>query len=124
MSSLSCYWSPLVHTLTPYLAGEQPKLDMFVKLNTNEHPYGPSPKVLAAIQQELHDGLRLYPDPSSDRLRQVLADYYHLRPEQVFVGNGSDEVLAHAFLGLLKHEQPLLFPDITYRSEERRVGRG
>lgn len=111
---MSRYWSPLVHTLTPYVPGEQPKLDNLVKLNTNEHPYGPSPKVLAAIQQELHDGLRLYPDPNSDRLRQVLADYYHLRPEQVFVGNGSDEVLAHAFLGLLKHEQPLLFPDITY----------
>lgn len=111
---MSRYWSSLVHTLTPYVPGEQPKLDNLVKLNTNEHPYGPSPRVLAAIQQELHDGLRLYPDPNSDRLRLVAADYYGLKPEQVFVGNGSDEVLAHAFMALLKHEQPLLFPDITY----------
>lgn len=111
---MSRFWSSLVHTLTPYVPGEQPQLDKLVKLNTNENPYGPSPRVLAAIEQELHDGLRLYPDPNSDRLRQAVAEYYRLTPEQVFVGNGSDEVLAHAFLGLLKHEQPLLFPDITY----------
>jgi histidinol-phosphate aminotransferase len=111
---MSRFWSSLVHTLTPYVPGEQPKLNKLVKLNTNENPYGPSPRVLEAIQQELNDGLRLYPDPNSDRLRQAVATYYGLTPEQVFVGNGSDEVLAHAFLGLLKHDQPLLFPDITY----------
>lgn len=111
---MSRFWSSLVHTLTPYVPGEQPKLTKLVKLNTNENPYGPSPRVLEAIQQELNDGLRLYPDPNSDRLRQAVATYYDLTPEQVFVGNGSDEVLAHAFLGLLKHDQPLLFPDITY----------
>lgn len=111
---MSRFWSSLVHTLTPYVPGEQPKLNKLVKLNTNENPYGPSPRVLEAIQQELNDGLRLYPDPNSDRLRQAVATYYDLTPEQVFVGNGSDEVLAHAFLGLLKHDQPLLFPDITY----------
>jgi histidinol-phosphate aminotransferase len=111
---MSRYWSSLVHTLTPYVPGEQPKLANLVKLNTNENPYGPSPRVVEAIQRELGDALRLYPDPNSDRLRQAIADYNRLSPEQVFVGNGSDEVLAHAFLGLLKHDAPLLSPDITY----------
>jgi histidinol-phosphate aminotransferase len=111
---MSRFWSPLVHTLTPYVPGEQPKRANLVKLNTNENPYGPSPRVLAAIRQKLGDGLRLYPDPGSDRLRSAAAGYYGLSPDQIFVGNGSDEVLAHTFLGLLKHEAPLLFPDISY----------
>lgn len=111
---MSRFWNPLVHDLTPYVPGEQPKLANLVKLNTNENPYGPSPRALEAMREELGDGLRLYPDPNSDRLRQAVADYYRLTPEQVFVGNGSDEVLAHAFLALLKHDAPLLFPDITY----------
>lgn len=111
---MSRFWNSLVHDLTPYVPGEQPKLANLVKLNTNENPYGPSPRALAAMRGELGDGLRLYPDPNSDRLRQAVADYYRLTPEQVFVGNGSDEVLGHAFLALLKHDAPLLFPDITY----------
>ena len=111
---MSRFWSPVVHQLSPYVPGEQPKIDNLVKLNTNENPYGPSPKVIEAIEAELGDGLRLYPDPSSVMLRQAAADYYGLELGQVFVGNGSDEVLAHLFQGLLKHEQPLLFPDITY----------
>jgi histidinol-phosphate aminotransferase len=111
---MSRFWSNIVHELTPYVPGEQPKLANLVKLNTNENPYGPGPKVLAALQAEVGDTLRLYPDPNSDRLRQAVADTYGLTPAQVFVGNGSDEVLAHAFQALLKHEQPILFPDITY----------
>lgn len=111
---MSKYWSPVVHELTPYVPGEQPKLDNLVKLNTNENPYGPSPKVLEALRLEVADSLRLYPDPSSDRLRIAVAAYYGLNMNQVFVGNGSDEVLAHVFHALLKHEEPLLFPDITY----------
>lgn len=110
----SPYWSPVVHRLTPYVPGEQPKLGKLVKLNTNENPHGPSPRVLAAIQAELSDALRLYPDPNAERLRQAIADYYGVAPMQVFVGNGSDEVLAHAFHGLLQQAAPLLFPDITY----------
>ena len=110
----SRFWSPVVHRLTPYVPGEQPKLTHRVKLNTNENPYGPSPRVLAAIQAELSDALRLYPDPNAERLKQAIADYYHVTPDQVFVGNGSDEVLAHAFHALLQHSTPLLFPDITY----------
>lgn len=111
---MSQYWSEIVHRLTPYVPGEQPKLQNLVKLNTNENPYGPSPKVLAALQAEAAESLRLYPDPDSSRLKAAIADYHGLQPGQVFVGNGSDEVLAHVFQALLKHEQPLLFPDITY----------
>lgn len=111
---MSRYWSELIHRLTPYVPGEQPKLQNLVKLNTNENPYGPSPRVIAALQAEAADSLRLYPDPDSSRLKAAIAGYHGLQPAQVFVGNGSDEVLAHVFQALLKHDQPLLFPDITY----------
>ena len=111
---MSKFWSPFVKDLVPYVPGEQPKLAKLVKLNTNENPYGPSPKAIAAMQAEVNDNLRLYPDPNSDRLKQAVADYYGVQTAQVFVGNGSDEVLAHAFHGLLQHGQPLLFPDISY----------
>lgn len=111
---MSRYWSPVVHGLTPYVPGEQPKLANLVKLNTNENPYGPSPKVLAALQAEIGDTLRLYPDPDSDRLKRTIAEYHDLHASNVFVGNGSDEVLAHAFQALLNHGLPILFPDITY----------
>ncbi len=111
---MSRYWSAVVHGLTPYVPGEQPKLSNLVKLNTNENPYGPSPKVLDAVRGEAADSLRLYPDPNSDRLRAGIAAYHGVNADQVFVGNGSDEVLAHAFMALLKHDRPILFPDITY----------
>ncbi|WP_300655941.1 histidinol-phosphate transaminase [Pseudomonas sp.] len=111
---MSKFWSPFVKDLVPYVPGEQPKLAKLVKLNTNENPYGPSPKAIAAMQAELNDSLRLYPDPNGERLKQAVADYYAVRLDQVFVGNGSDEVLAHAFHGLFQHDKPLLFPDISY----------
>jgi histidinol-phosphate aminotransferase len=111
---MSKYWSDIVHGLTPYVPGEQPKLNNLVKLNTNENPYGPSTKVLAALQAEAAETLRLYPDPNSDKLKATIAQNFDLNPNQVFVGNGSDEVLAHIFHALLKHSRPLLFPDITY----------
>ncbi len=111
---MSKFWSPFVKDLVPYVPGEQPKLAKLVKLNTNENPYGPSPKAIAAMQAEVNDSLRLYPDPNSDHLKQAVADYYGVQTAQVFVGNGSDEVLAHAFHGLFQHGQPLLFPDISY----------
>ena len=111
---MSRYWSAVVHELTPYVPGEQPKLPNLVKLNTNENPYGPSPKALEALRGEVGDSLRLYPDPLGERLKEAVAAFYDVAPSQVFVGNGSDEVLAHAFLALLKHDAPLLFPDITY----------
>ncbi len=111
---MSRYWSKVVDGLTPYVPGEQPKLPNLVKLNTNECPYGPSPRALAALRAEVGDTLRLYPDPNCDDLKQSIAAFYKLKPAQVFVGNGSDEVLAHIFLALLKHDEPVLFPDITY----------
>ena len=111
---MSRYWSELVRGLSPYVPGEQPQIPDLVKLNTNESPFGPSPMAIEAIRSAAADTLRLYPDPQSTQLREVLADYHGVTPEQVFVGNGSDEVLAHAFAGLLKQPRPLLFPDVTY----------
>lgn len=111
---MSKLWSDVVHKLTPYVPGEQPKLTNLVKLNTNENPYGPSPKVIEALKAEAAETLRLYPDPNSDALKAAIAHAYELNTNQVFVGNGSDEVLAHVFQALLKHDKPLLFPDITY----------
>lgn len=114
---MSRFWSQIVRDLTPYVPGEQPKIANLIKLNTNESPFPPSPKVRLAIQNELVDDaarLRLYPDPNADLLKQAVAARYAVRAEQVFVGNGSDEVLAHVFMALLKHDAPILFPDITY----------
>lgn len=111
---MSRYWSAFVHNLQPYVPGEQPKMANLVKLNTNENPYGPSPRVLEAIQMGVSDRLRLYPDPTSHELKQTIADYYKVNTANVFVGNGSDEVLGHIFHALFQHEPPLLFPDITY----------
>ncbi len=111
---MSRFWSTLTHDLKPYVPGEQPRMADLVKLNTNESSFGPSPRVLDALRGEATDALRLYPDPQATALRDALASYHKVDPEQVFVGNGSDEVLAHAFAGLLKHDAPLLFPDITY----------
>jgi histidinol-phosphate aminotransferase len=111
---MSRFWSSVVQTLTPYVAGEQAALRGLLKLNTNENPYGPSPRALAAISEAVTDTLRLYPDPTAYPLRAVIAESYGIDPDLVFIGNGSDEVLAHVFLGLLKHDAPLLFPDVTY----------
>ena len=111
---MSRFWSKTVHRLTPYVPGEQPKLANLVKLNTNENPYGPSPKALDAMRAVTGDELKRYPDPHSETLKAAIAAHHGVATGQVFVGNGSDEVLAHVFQGLLKHDKPLLFPDITY----------
>jgi histidinol-phosphate aminotransferase len=111
---MSRFWSPVVQTLTPYVPGEQPQMQRLVKLNTNESPYGPSPKALAAIEGQNTADLRLYPDPEGAALKQAIAKLHGLDANQVFVGNGSDEVLAHVFAGLLKQNEPVHFPDITY----------
>jgi len=108
------YWSDLARALAPYEPGEQPGEDILVKLNTNENPYPPSPEVVRAIASVGADRLRLYPDPESSRLCNAIAERYGLSPSQVFVGNGSDEILAFTFMGLLKHELPLCFPDVSY----------
>ncbi|MHB1883198.1 MAG: aminotransferase class I/II-fold pyridoxal phosphate-dependent enzyme, partial [Acidithiobacillus sp.] len=108
------YWSPALSELLPYIPGEQPDQDSLVKLNTNENPFGPSPKVIEALRAWPVDRLRLYPDPDSTMLRETLAHYHGIKVDNIFVGNGSDEVLAHAFCALLRHDRPILMPDISY----------
>lgn len=111
---MSRFWSGFVNELDPYVPGEQPKLANLTKLNTNENPYGPSPKVIEAIRMAASDRLRLYPDPTSAELRQAIADFYRIDATWVFVGNGSDEVLGHVFNAFFRQEAPILFPDISY----------
>jgi histidinol-phosphate aminotransferase len=108
------FWSDGIRDLEPYVPGEQPAIAGLIKLNTNENPYPPSPTVLSAIRQVTDGDLRLYPDPESLVLKRSIAELHGVSPNYVFVGNGSDEVLAHAYLALLKHNLPVLFPDITY----------
>ncbi|WP_256757571.1 histidinol-phosphate transaminase [Cohnella sp. WQ 127256] len=111
---MSKYWSELTASLVPYVPGEQPKDQQYIKLNTNENPYPPSPKVIAAIHAATNSDLRLYPDPTCDELRESLATYYQLSKEHIFVGNGSDEILAFAFQAFFSAAKPILFPDISY----------
>ena len=106
------YWNARTRSLSPYIPGEQPRGQVFIKLNTNENPYPPSPKVLEAIQHATGETLRLYPDPESTDLREAIADAYGVKPSQVFAGNGSDEVLAFAFGAFFQED--LLFPEVTY----------
>lgn len=111
------FWSPEVRELEPYVPGEQPKIQNLLKLNTNENPYPPSPKVVEAVQKVLEnsaDALRLYPDPDASELKQAIAKQQNVAVGNVFVGNGSDEVLAHIFKAFFVQEQPLLYPDISY----------
>ncbi len=111
---MSRFWNPEIASLSPYVPGVQPKVAGLVKLNTNELPWGPSPAALKAMQLACGDELRLYPDPDSSALRQAFAAQAGLSESQVFLGNGSDEVLAHAFKALFRADAPVLFPDITY----------
>ncbi|MCL2829128.1 MAG: histidinol-phosphate transaminase [Betaproteobacteria bacterium] len=119
---MSKYWNPLVHSLTPYVPGEQPQLADLVKLNTNETPYPPSPRAQEAMRAAVDGDLRRYPDPEGQQLKAALMRHFSacgIAPEQIFLGNGSDEVLAHVFLALFRRERrglplPLLFPDVTY----------
>ncbi|SPL70690.1 histidinol-phosphate transaminase [Acinetobacter stercoris] len=111
------FWSPAVRELEPYVPGEQPKIQNLLKLNTNENPYPPSEKVVAAVQAVLAnsaDALRLYPDPDATALKHAIAKQQGVGVSQVFVGNGSDEVLAHIFKAFFVQNEPVLYPDITY----------
>jgi len=110
---MSKYWSKLALSLQPYIPGEQPSDKKYIKLNTNENPYPPSPSVLNAIR-EAAENLKLYPNPNADELRDVVAAYYGLQKEQVFAGNGSDEILAFCFMAFFDPERVVFFPDITY----------
>ena len=111
---MSKFWSKRTHELDPYTPGEQPQDQQYIKLNTNENPYPPSPDAIAAMKEASGEAMRLYPDPNATILKEAIAEYFSLEPNQVFVGNSSDEVLAHTFVALLKHNKPLLFPDISY----------
>lgn len=112
--SAPAFWSPRIAQLQPYVPGEQPRIARLTKLNTNENPYPPSPRAIEAIQQAAAHGLELYPDPGSLALRERLARRHGLSADQVFVGNGSDEVLAHAFFAFFQQAEPLLMPDVSY----------
>jgi histidinol-phosphate aminotransferase len=111
---MSQYWTDIVHQLNPYVPGEQPQDMQYIKLNTNENPYPPSPSILKVVESFPIDTLRRYPDPESTDLANSLASYHGLKTNQVFIGNGSDEVLAHSFQAFFKQSKPLLFPDISY----------
>jgi len=111
---MSRYWSDVVKRLEPYVPGEQPKDKKYIKLNTNENPYPPSPAVIEAIEGAADGSLRLYPDPNCDALREIAAKYYGVEKENVFVGNGSDELLAFSFMAFFNPGKAILFPDITY----------
>lgn len=111
---MSKYWSRTAQRIEPYVPGEQPQVKQFIKLNTNESPYPPSPQAIKALQAAITDKLRLYPDPNCTELHQAIAEYYGLEPDQVFAGNGSDETLAFAFQAFFDPGKPVLFPEITY----------
>jgi histidinol-phosphate aminotransferase len=112
---MSKYWSNTVRNIQPYVPGEQPKDRKYIKLNTNENPYSPSPRVIEAIKNAANETLRLYPDPSGDELRDVIAAKFSLKRENVFVGNGSDELLAFCFPAFFEPAGlPVLFADVTY----------
>lgn len=107
-------WEKNIRNVVPYVPGEQPKNTNIIKLNTNENPYPPSPRVTAALRQMTTDRMRKYPDPAAERLVSAIAAEYQVRPQQVFAGVGSDDVLAMAFLTFFNSDRPILFPDITY----------
>ena len=113
-SATPAFWSPRIGALEPYVPGEQPRIANLVKLNTNENPYPPSPLAVDAIQQAAANGLERYPDPTSLALREAVARRHGLTVDQVFAGNGSDEVLAHAFFAFFQQAEPLLMPDVSY----------
>lgn len=107
-------WEQNIRKIDPYVAGEQPDFPDMIKLNTNENPYPPAPEVEKAMKMEQTERFRLYPDTNATPLVKALAEFYHLDENQIFIGVGSDDVLAMSFLTFFNSEQPILFPDITY----------
>lgn len=107
-------WEDNVRKVVPYIPGEQPNKEHMIKLNTNENPYPPAPGVKRVLGNFQTDKLRLYPDPVIGKLVQAIADYYDVSKEEVFVGVGSDDVLAMIFMTFFQGSEPILFPDITY----------
>lgn len=111
---VSEFLRPALQSLEPYVPGEQPQDRRYIKLNTNESPFPPSPRVLEALNREAVERLNLYPDPCNRRLLSAIAQEYSLRNENVFVGNGSDEVLAFAFMAFGRADQEVVFPEVSY----------
>ncbi len=111
---MSKYWSTVTRNIKPYTPGEQPTDKKYIKLNTNENPYPPSPRCIAAIKEAANDDLKLYPDPNCSELKAVIAKRHELTADQIFTGNGSDEILAFAFLAFFDPDKTILFPDISY----------
>lgn len=111
---MSKYWNDKVKEIEPYVPGEQPKDKKYIKLNTNENPYPPSKKVMEAMKNAINGDLKLYPDPTCSDLIDEIANYYSLKQDQVFIGNGSDEILAFAFMAYFSKDKKILFPDISY----------
>ena len=111
---MSKYWNETVQNIKPYVPGEQPRDKKYVKLNTNENPYPPCPAALEAMKNAVNGDLKLYPDPTCKELVETIADYYDLQPDEIFVGNGSDEILAFTFMAFFSKNKKLLFPDISY----------
>ncbi len=107
-------WEANIRKVVPYVPGDQPKGDRLVKLNTNENPYPPAPGVERALREMDYDRLRKYPDPAASDLVHVLAGYYGVGEDQVFVGVGSDDVIAMSFLTFFNSSRPILFPDVSY----------
>jgi len=108
------YFSKLAAAQTPYTPGEQPKVNNLIKLNTNENPYPPSHHVIEAIQKEFTETLRLYPDPSTSILNDALAKRFDVKPENIFTGNGSDEVLSMCFMAFFDSDRPIKMYNISY----------
>ena len=111
---MSRFWNNKVKELVPYTPGEQPKDKKYIKLNTNESPYPPAPGVKKAISESDAGDLRLYPDPDVTELKKEIAAYYNLNEDQIFVGNGSDEVLAFSYMAFFNKNDNIYSPDITY----------
>ncbi len=107
-------WADKLRKIDPYIPGEQPKIKNFIKLNANENPYPPSPKAIEAIKNFNAEGLKLYPDSNGTKLKEALAKYHGVKKENIFLGNGSDDLLAIAFMSFFNSDKPVLFPDITY----------
>jgi histidinol-phosphate aminotransferase len=108
------FWSNIIKNYEPYTPGEQPGDKKYIKLNANENPYPPSPKVLEALKEAVGNDLRLYPDSECLSLRKTIAQYYSLSGENIFVGNGSDELLGFSFIAFFKKDKPILFPEVSY----------
>ncbi|MDD5476377.1 MAG: histidinol-phosphate transaminase [Syntrophales bacterium] len=112
---MSRYWSEAIRNIEPYVPGEQPKDRKYIKLNTNENPYPPSPRAIEAIRNAAGESLRLYPDPTGKELREAIARHCRLHKNNVFVGNGSDELLAFSFPAFFETAgKPILFAEVTY----------